>query len=111
MAYDTALASRVEDMLAELNLPLLENKKMFGGVSCMVQGNMACGVLDDYLIVRVGKDAYEDALRQPGTSEFGTTGRPMTGWVKVQPSALQTAADLQAWVLKGLAFALALPAK
>ena len=78
MAYDQALAARVEAVLAELNPPNLENEKMFGGVGYLVRGNIACGIRKDKLVVRVGKDAYQDALGQPGADVFDITGRPMT---------------------------------
>ena len=96
MSYDQALAARVEDVLAELNPPNLENKKMFGGVGYLVRGNMACGIQKDKLVVRVGKDTYQDALGQPGADVFDITGRPMTGWVLVSPAAVKSADDLRA---------------
>ena len=60
MAYDENLALRVSATLDKL--PGLTEKKMFGGVGYMLNGNMACGVLKEFLIVRVGPDAYQDAL-------------------------------------------------
>jgi hypothetical protein len=111
MAYDQALAARVEAVLAELNPPNLENKKMFGGVGYLVRGNMACGIHKDNLVVCVGKGGYEDALSQPGVDVFDITGRPMTGWVLLAPAAVKASADLRAWVEKGLAFTRTLPEK
>ena len=84
---------------------------MFGGVGYLLNGNMACGVLNEYLIVRVGADAYQDALNHPHTKEFETRGRPMTGWVMVSPEGYAEAAALGAWVQKGIAIADALPPK
>ena len=81
MAYNQGLAVRVETLLDELHPSDLVSKKMFGGVGYMVRGNMACGIHKDKLIVRVGKDAYLDALGQPGAGVFDITGRPMTGWI------------------------------
>lgn len=52
MGYDEQLAERIRGLLAEQ--PEVGDKKMFGGVSFMVYGNMYCGVLDDDLVVRVG---------------------------------------------------------
>jgi TfoX/Sxy family transcriptional regulator of competence genes len=109
MPYDHNLAQRVRDELGQL--PELVEKKMFGGVGFMVQGNMACGVHGQDLIVRVGPDSYQTALGQPHTRPFDITGRPMSGWVMVAPKGCETASDLQNWVRQGVQFALSLPAK
>lgn len=109
MAYDEGLVHRMRDLVGERN-DLVE-KKMFGGVAFMLQGNMACGVLNDDLIVRVGPEQYEEALAAAHTRPFDTTGRPMTGWVMVEPAGYAEDEDLDRWVQKGLAFAGSLPAK
>jgi hypothetical protein len=109
MAYDEALADRVRAALGERD-DLVE-KRMFGGVGYMVQGNMACGVHGDMVIVRVGPQAYEEALAEPHTHPFDLTGRPMKGWVTVGPEGYASDATLTQWVTRGLTFALTLPAK
>ena len=109
MAYDLELATRVWLMLQ--GKQGVEEKKMFGGVGYMIQGNMACGVNGDELIVRVGPYDYEDALNQSHTREFDFTGRPMKGWVKVTPEGCATDEQLKRWVQKGVEFALSLPPK
>lgn len=111
MAYNERLAKRVDAALEKLNPPKLVDKKMFGGIGFMVQGNLACGVIDDRLIVRVGKEAYEDALKEPGVRLFDITGRPMSGWVMVEAEVLQSDAALAGWVAQGVEFALSLPPK
>ena len=109
MAYDEGLAHRIRDVLDEQ--PDLVEKKMFGGVGFMVQGNMACGVHKDMLIVRVGSDAYEESLQYPHTRLFDMTGRAMKGWVMVESGGFESDADLKQWVQSGLEFALTLPPK
>jgi hypothetical protein len=109
LAYDEGLEQRVLDLLAGRSD--LESKRMFGGVGFMIGGNMACGVHDDRLIVRVGPDAYESALSRPDTAVFDLTGRPMKGWITVGPDGYSSDADLAAWVQRGLDFALTLPPK
>jgi TfoX/Sxy family transcriptional regulator of competence genes len=112
MAYDTNLAQRMRDHLANLqDLPGLEEKKMFGGVGFIIRGNMACGVHADYMIVRVGPENYQAALQQPFTRPFDMTGRPMAGWVEVAQPGCENASDLQAWIKKGIDFASSLPPK
>jgi len=111
MAFDAKLAERINSALMTINPPGLVSKAMFGGVGYMVQGNMACGILDDRLIVRVGKDAYDEMLALPGTSVFDTTGRPMAGWVMVNADVISEENQLLEWVSRGVDFALTLPAK
>ncbi|MDE2836053.1 MAG: TfoX/Sxy family protein [Chloroflexota bacterium] len=109
MAYDERLTERVLDILGAE--PSLVQKKMFGGVAVMLQGNLACGVIRSDLIVRVPKDEYEAALAKPHVREMDFTGRPMRGWVVVGPEATDDDASLEDWVATGAAYALSLPPK
>lgn len=109
MAYDEGLAQRIHELLGDR--PELVEKKMFGGVGFMLQGNMACGVNQDDLIVRVGPDKYETAVIRPHAKPFDFTGRPMKGWVMVSPEGYASDPDLKDWVAQGVEFALSLPPK
>jgi len=109
MSHDELLATRMRATLGLL--PGLEEKKMFGGVGYLVNGNMACGVHKDNMIVRVGREKYAWALAQPHTRPFDMTGHPMTGWVEVEPPGCATESTLKAWVELGLVFAMSLPGK
>lgn len=109
MAYDEQLAERVRRVIGVM--PGLTEKKMFGGIGYLLNGNMACGVNKEYLIVRVGPENYEVSLEKENTKVFDMTGRPMTGWIMVAPDGLQDIADLKGWVDKGLIFAGTLPKK
>ena len=109
MAYDSKLACRVR--MALEGHPGLVERKMFGGIAFMLNGNMCCGVINDDLMVRVGPDGFEDALAQPHARPMDFTGRPMKGFVFVGAEGTQTASTLKQWVLRGVAFAGSLPAK
>jgi TfoX N-terminal domain len=109
MPYDTLLAARLRAALGPL--PNLEEKKMFGGVGFLVNGNLACGVYKNELIVRVGPEVYAEAISRPHTHEFNITGHPMAGWVMVAQQGSATEKDLGDWVRQGLDFARSLPAK
>ena len=109
MAYDAALADRIQEVLA--GQPGLVAKKMFGGVGYLVQGNMACGVHKDMLVVRVGPDANDQSMGYPHTRPFDMTGRAMKGWVMVEPDGFASEEDLKIRVQSGLDFALTLPPK
>jgi TfoX/Sxy family transcriptional regulator of competence genes len=109
MAYDEVLAQRIRAALADV--PGLTEKKMFGGIGFLVYGNMACGVSGAGLMVRIKPESTDAALAQPSVRVFDLTGRPMKGWVLVEPDGLQSDQDLSAWVEQGVAFAQSLPSK
>jgi len=109
MAYNEALASRIQRILAPQ--AGLTEKKMFGGVGFMIHGNMACGVHKEDLIVRVGAEGYQEALQRPHTRPFDITGRAMRGWVMVASKGCASEGDLEGWVAQGVAFAKSLPGK
>lgn len=109
MAYDAGLVERVRDALS--GQVELTERRMFGGVAFMIRGNMACGVLEDGLVVRVGRERYEEAVMEVDTKPLDISGRPMTGWVVVEPPGHASDDGLIRWVKEGLDFALTLPAK
>ncbi len=109
MAYDSKLADRVR--MALEGHPGLAEKRMFGGIAFMLNGNMCCGVINDDLMVRVGPEGFEEALAQPHARPMDFTGRPMTGFVFVGPEGTQTESTVEKWILRGVAFAGSLPAK
>ena len=86
-------------------------KKMFGGLCFMVQGNMCMGILQDEIMVRVGAEAHAEALAQPHAREMDFTGKSMKGMVYVAPEGHEADDDLEGWIQRGLDFTLSLPAK
>lgn len=109
MAYDETLADGIRTDLSRR--PDVNERKMFGGLAFMLSGNMCCCVTEHGLMVRVGPDAYEDALSQPHAGLMDLTGRPMKGWVLVSFAGLESESGLSQWVKLGADFAAALPAK
>jgi TfoX/Sxy family transcriptional regulator of competence genes len=109
MAFDEALATRVRPLLASAGG--VTEKKMFGGLAFLVQGNMSVGVHGSELIVRIDPAETEQALKEPGVRIFDITGRPMKGWLLVSAAALGDKKSLAAWVNRGVAYARSLPAK
>ena len=109
MAYDETLAECVRERLAGRSG--INERRMFGGLTFMLDGNMCCCVTEHGLMVRVGTDAYEDALAQPHAKVMDLTGRPMRGWVLVEPEGLASDAMLGRWVEQGAEFAGTLPPK
>jgi TfoX/Sxy family transcriptional regulator of competence genes len=109
VGYDDVLAERVRERLVATEG--VTELKMFGGWGITVHGNMAVGVMDTDLIVRVGPDAFDAALRRPGARPFDFTGRPMTGWVFVDGAAITNTRSLNRWIDQGVTFAESLPRK
>ena len=80
MAYDEKLAYRIRRLLPRAKV---EEKKMMGGLTFMVNGKMCVGILKDNLMARIGPDVYELALHKKGCREMNFTGKPMKGFVFV----------------------------
>ena len=108
MAYNAEIADRVLKVLE--GREGLTERKMFGGIAFMLNGNMCCGVTNDDLMVRVGADGLEDALDQPHARPMDLTGRPMKGFVFVDAGAVGDRV-LRQWIQRGVTFAESLPAK
>ena len=109
MTFDETLAARIRAALVRKKN--VEEKKMFGGIGFLLNGNMLVGVWKNSLIVRVGPDGYEDALLEPHVKEFDITGRPMKGWVLVEPEGIKDNEQLSAWIQRAVKFVGKLPAK
>ena len=109
MPYDEMLVQRVRGVLKGKHNVM--ERKMFGGLTFMLQGNMCCGVAGDRLMVRVGAEKYDEALGQKHAQLMDFTGRPMKSFVFVDLEGVKKDKDLQAWVERGVDFAVSLPAK
>lgn len=109
MAYDEHLADRIRKTLRRRKG--VSEKKMFGGLCFLVNGNMAAGVVKDEIMVRVGKEAFGEALAQPHARPMDFTGRPLTGMVYVSREGIEEDAGLKAWLDRGVGFARSLPPK
>lgn len=111
MAHDEALTRRVRDLLAPIAGAEIDERKMFGGLVYLDRGHMCCGIVGADLMVRVGPDAYAEALSRPHARPMDFTGRPLTGLVYVAASGLTSEAALWEWIGRGLVFTRSLPAK
>jgi len=109
MPFDETLATRVRAELKSIRE--VEERRMFGGLIFMVNGNMAAGIRRADLIVRVGPSASDAALERPGARVFDLTGRPMKAWVLVAAQAVAGKRELRDWVGLGVDFARSLPKK
>jgi len=109
MAYDKGVAQRLREALEGESG--IEEKRMFGGLAFLLRGNMCCGVIADMLMARVGPERYAEALKKPHAREMDFTGRPLNGFVYVEPAGFESDEDLAAWVALCVGFAGSLPVK
>ncbi len=109
MAYNEQLAERIRKIVGER--AELSERKMFGGIAFMLNGNMFCGITRDDLMARVSPEHFEEALASPGARPMDFTGRPMKGMVYVGPEGYETDEQLRGWVEQTLVYAGSMPAK
>jgi TfoX/Sxy family transcriptional regulator of competence genes len=109
MVYDERLAERVRAALAERD-DVVE-KLMFGGIAFMVRGRMSCGIVGSTLMVRLAQVDAEGFLSEPHVRPMDFTGRPMRGFLYVDPDGLKTGAALRKWVDRAAAYAEVQPKK
>jgi TfoX/Sxy family transcriptional regulator of competence genes len=109
MPYGKSLADRIRWALRSNRA--IEEKKMFGGVGFLLNGNMLVGVWKSSLILRLGPERGIEALKQSHVKEFDVTGRPMKGWVMVESEGLESDSELALWIGQAIQFVETLPAK
>lgn len=103
MGYDEGLAHRIRERIEEDRR--IAEKKMFGGLAFLVEGAMAFGIIGDELMVRVGPDRHADSLARPHARPMDFTGRPMRGFVQIEPAGFEDDAELQRWLELGIDYA------
>lgn len=109
MPFSPSLAARIRDALAGKRG--IEEKKMFGGMAFLLNGKMLVGVWEDMLIARLGPEAGNEALRKPHVRAFDITGKPMKGWVMVEPEGIEDDEQLKNWIDRATSFVATLPGK
>jgi TfoX/Sxy family transcriptional regulator of competence genes len=109
VAYSEELAERVREAID--GRPGVSERKMFGGVAWMVNGNMACGVIGEDLMVRLEREDAEEAQTEEHVGPMEFTGRAMRGFVTVEAAGVESDVDLGRWVEAGADFAESLPPK
>lgn len=90
----------------------LVEKKMFGGVGFMLNGNMLIGTTaKGALLVRVDPDKIDEALARPGAHAMHMGPKVMTGFIAVDPEALPDAKAIKDWIAYAQNYVKTLPAK
>ncbi len=109
MAYNEQLASRIRQILKRKRN--LEEKKMFGGLTFMLNGHMCCGVEKNNLMVRVPRDRYQDLLKKPHARVMDLTGRPLKGFIFVGSDGVKMDSALKFWIDQAVQFVRSQPPK
>ncbi len=110
MAYDEDLADRIRSLVA--GEKGLTEKKMFGGLAFLIGGNMAVAASGQGgILVRVDPAASNRLLSTTKAHAMVMRGRPMEGWLRVDPEHLREKRQLAAWVERGVSYARSLPRK
>ncbi len=110
MAYDEDLANRIRELIA--TEPGLSEKKMFGGLAFLINGNMSVSASGTGgLLLRVDPAETETLLSKPHAHPFEMRGRVMDGWLRVDGDGVRTKRQLERWVARGVGYARSLPAK
>ncbi len=110
MAYDDELAGRIRGVLTGKSD--FTEKKMFGGLAFMIGGNMAVSASGQGgMLLRADPAASDELCSHPGVELAVMRGRPMDGWLRVDPEAIASEDDLERWVRVGVEYASSLPPK
>ena len=109
MPYSESLAERVR--IALKGMRNVVEKRMFGGVCFLLQGNIVVGVWNLSLIARVGVEQEVAALQENHVRKMDITGKPMKGWIIIEPDGIDEDDQLRHWIDQAIAFASTLPAK
>jgi TfoX/Sxy family transcriptional regulator of competence genes len=110
MAYDEELANRVRQHVQ--GEPGLTEKRMFGGLAFLINGNMAVSASSQGgLLLRVDPVQTDALVSQPHAQRFTMRGREMDGWLRIDADALETNDELERWIDHGVAYARSLPPK
>ena len=109
MAYDEALASRIRDLLeGEAGL---SEKRMFGGLAFLLDGNMAVAASQGGLLLRIDPADADSLVDGDQVTRMEMRGREMDGWLRVTEAAVSSDTELRRWVAHGVDYARTLPPK
>jgi hypothetical protein len=110
VAYDEDLASRIREIVQDE--PGLTEKRMFGGLAFLINGNMAVSASGQGgMLLRVDPADTATLIERPEASRFEMRGRKMDGWLRIEVTDLATKHQLKSWVVRGVGYARSLPAK
>jgi TfoX/Sxy family transcriptional regulator of competence genes len=102
MAYNEKLTARIREALA--HLPKVEEKRMFRGVTFMVDDKMCITAGDNKIMCRIDPAIHEDVIKRKGCETVKMRGREYKGYVYVSEEGIKTKKDLDYWIRLALEF-------
>lgn len=109
MPFNESIAQRVRTVLASQQG--ISEKKMFGGLAFLLNGNMCCGIVNELLVLRLGNEGTSQALKELHTKQMDFTGKPMKSLLYVEPEGYATDEMLDSWIWRAVVFVSSLSAK
>jgi len=106
---DQVLLARIRPMMKRRKG--FSEKKMFGGICFMINGNMCVGTYKGDLVVRLDRDRHEETQAEPHARPMDLTGKVMQGWAFVGKAGIASDDELKAWVGRAVKYAASLPPK
>lgn len=108
---------KADELLVSRIRPLLKRRKgcserkMFGGVCFMINGNMCVGSWKGSLVVRLAREEHEQTQSERFVRPMDITGKVMKGWALVDPEGIEADDDLKSWLNRAVKYAASLPPK
>ena len=110
MKSNELLIERIRSILLQRR-GMFSEKKMFGSVCFMLNGNICVGAWKGSLLARCDKNKHDETLQEPYTKPADMSGRIMKGWVLVDPEGIEYEEDLTEWINRAIKFTGSLPSK
>lgn len=101
--YNEQIANRIRNIFDQMAVEY-EEKKMFGGLSFMVNDKMCCGILKGELVIRIPRDRFDEILKKPHVREMDFTGRTMKSLLYIEEKGFNTDKAMKQWLEIGLEF-------
>ena len=97
MPYDEYLAERIRKAFRDQHV-IFEEKKMMGGICYLVNNKMCAGIIKNKMMARIDPEVHAEALNRKGCTEMDFTGKPMKGFVFIEPYGIDTDIELESWI-------------
>jgi TfoX/Sxy family transcriptional regulator of competence genes len=96
MAYNEKLADRVREALMDIRD--VEEKKMFRGVTFMVDDKMCVSVSGDELMLRLDPEITDQLAEENGTRPMVHGGKHMKGFIYISEERFRGQKDFDHWI-------------
>jgi TfoX/Sxy family transcriptional regulator of competence genes len=102
MAHNEKLTNRVREVL--IDVPKVEEKKMFRGIAFMIDGKLCMSTGNDELMCRIDPTLHDEVVEQAGVRTMIMKGREYKGYVYIHEDAIKTKKNFSYWINLALDF-------